>query len=202
MTTIRRVTCTLGALAAALLPLGCAKHADPPRAASVTAVTAAPTPPAAPTWPDAAPVPGAPAPDAAGPVPMPERMAEFASRGELKDVHFASGQIHAQHADLRALDAAAAWLKANPDQLVILEGYTDIAGPRAANLALAQRRAKWVMDYLVGKGVPASRITVVSRGEDGVLCADKTTACQGRNRRVHFLVRESGPLQVSASPSR
>ena len=58
------------------------------------------------------------------------------------------------------------------------------------------------MDYLVTKGVPAERITAVARGEHGTVCADRSAACQGRNRRVHFLVRESEPLQLSASPSR
>ena len=98
--------------------------------------------------------------------------------------------------------AAAAWLRANPSQLVIVEGYTDVIGPRAANLALAQRRARWVMDYLVTKGVPAERITAVARGETGLLCADRSPGCQSRNRRVHFLVRDSEPVQLSASPSR
>ncbi len=197
MPTMTRVSLALGSLT--LVLLGCAKHAEPPRAALVVA---APAPPAAPAWPEAAPVPSAPAPDAAGPASPPEPMTEFAMREELKDVHFASGEVQVQRSEWKTLDATAAWLKANPSQLVILEGYTDIVGPRAANLALAQRRAKWVMDYLVGKGVPASRITIVSRGEDGTLCADKSAACQGRNRRVRFLVRESGQLQLSASPSR
>ena len=197
MPTMTRVSLALASLT--LLSLGCAKHAEPPRAA---AVVAAPAPPAAPAWPEAAPVPSAPAPDAAGPASPPEPMTEFAAREELKDVHFASGQVQVQRSEWKALDATAAWLRANPSQLVILEGYTDVVGPRAANLALAQHRAKWVMDYLVGRGVPASRITIVSRGEAGTLCADKSAACQGRNRRVRFLVRESGQLQLSASPSR
>jgi peptidoglycan-associated lipoprotein len=191
-----RLSLALGSLALALV--GCAKHAEPPRA---TLVVAESTPPAAPAWPEAAPVPGAPAPDAAGPASPPEPMAEFTARDELKDVHFPSGQIQVQRTEWKHLGATAAWLKANPSQLVILEGHTDAAGPRAANLALAQRRAKWVMDYLVARGVAASRITIVSRGEDGIACADKSPACHGRNRRVRFLVRESGPLQLSASPN-
>lgn len=197
MPTIARVSFALGSLALALL--GCAKHVEPPRAA---AVVAEPAPPPAPAWPEAAPVPSGPAPDAAGPASPLEPVTEFAAREELRDVHFASGQIQVPRSEWKALDATAAWLKANPGQLVILEGYTDAVGPRAANLALAQSRAKWVMDYLVGKGVAASRITVVSRGEAGTLCADKSAACQRRNRRVRFLVRDSGPLQLSASPSR
>jgi peptidoglycan-associated lipoprotein len=200
MPMLGRITFVLGAVAVTLLAVGCATRSEPVRTSAAVSIPT--TPPPAPTWPDAAPVPGTPAPDAAGAAPAPERAAEFAGRDELKDVHFASGQVSVQRGDLKTLDAAVAWLKANPSQLLILEGHTDAAGPRAANLALAQRRAKWVMDYLIGHGVPASRITVVSRGEDGTLCADKSTACQGRNRRVRFLVRESEPVQLSASPSR
>jgi len=199
MTPLARVALALGSLALVLAPLGCAKHVQP--SAPVTAAATAP-PASAPEWPDAAPVPAPSAPDAAGPSPAPEPMTGFAAHEELHDVHFASGQIHVRPSDVKILEAAVAWLKANPSQLVILEGYSDVAGPRAANLALSQRRAKWVMEYLVRRGVPASRITIVSRGEEGVLCTDKTPACQVRNRRVHFLVRESGPVQLSASPSR
>ncbi len=204
MTTIGRVALTLGALIVLLLPIGCASRRveSPPPQAVVFAPPATTPPPAAPTWPDAAAVPNDPALDEGGTALSPERMAEFTAREELKDVHFAPGQVHVLAADQKVLEATADWLKTNLEQLVILEGHTDAVGPRAANQALAQRRARWVMDYLVGKGVEVSRITVVSRGEDGLLCADKSPACQGRNRRVHFLVRESGPLQLSASPSR
>lgn len=198
---MRPITTRVIVLALTLLPLGCAQHAEPPRAAAV----AAPAPPVspAPVSPDAASAPGAPAPDTAAPAPGPEAEPEtFSAHAELPDVHFASGEVRVQRGDLKTLHAVAAWLRANPTQLVMVEGHTDAAGPRAANLALGQRRARWVMDYLVAKGVPAERITAVARGESETLCADRSTACQHRNRRVHFLVRESGPLQLSASPSR
>jgi len=194
MTTIGRVALALAVLAP--LGVGCAHHVDAPAPAAVTESSPA-TPPAPPVWPDAA-----PAPDTAGSTPGSDPAATFSTRAELPDVHFATGQVHADRDGRKALDAAAAWLKAHQEQLVILEGYTDAAGPRLANLALAQRRAKWVMDYLVARGVAASRITVVSRGEDGALCADRSTACQGQNRRVHFLVRDTGSAQVTAAPSR
>jgi len=181
------------ALALALLPVGCARPTESTRVTAVTVPAPAPPSPAAPTWPDAAPAPDLPAPLAG--------TETFIARDELPDVHFASGEIRVDRRDLSALDAAAAWLRANPSQLVIVEGYTDVVGPRAANLALAERRARWVMDYLVAKGVPAERITAVARGESGVLCVDRSAACQSRNRRVHFLVRESGPLRLSATPS-
>ncbi|HEX5532064.1 MAG TPA: OmpA family protein [Methylomirabilota bacterium] len=191
-----RVVITLGALA--MLIVGCARHAEGPPAAGLTAEAPA-APPPAPVWPDAAAAPEAPTEDAAGPTGT---AAGFSARENLPDLHFASGRVDVQRSERNALDAAATWLKANPEQLVILEGYTDVAGPQAANLALARRRAKWVMDYLVGKGIAAGRITVVSRGESEPLCAERSAACQGRNRRVRFLVRDTGPVQVTASPSR
>jgi OOP family OmpA-OmpF porin len=183
----------------ALLPLACARPASPPGTAAVTAT--APDPPAAPIWPDAAEAPQAPAPDDAAPAPTEPAQETFAARAELPDVHFASGEVRVERRDLKTLDAVAAWLNDNPDQLVLVEGHTDAAGPRAVNLQLAQRRARWVVDYLVGKGVSADRISAVARGETDTLCAEKSPACQRRNRRVHFLVRESGTLRVSASPT-
>lgn len=198
MPLLGRISFVLGATAVTLLAVGCATPPAP--APNVTAAPSAPAP--APAWPDAAPVPAAPAPDAAGPAPDPQRVAEFAPREELKDVHFGSGRTQVERGERAALDAAVAWLKTNPSQLVILEGHTDAAGPRAANLNLAQRRARWVMQYLVAHGIAASRITVVSRGEEGTLCADRSAACQGRNRRVRFLVRESETVEISAAPSR
>jgi outer membrane protein OmpA-like peptidoglycan-associated protein len=187
------------ALLLALLPLACARPATAPGTAVVS--TPAPVPPAAPTWPDAAQVPQTPAPDEAAATPAEAAKETFVSRPELPDVHFASGEVRVERRDLTTLDATATWLKANPAQLVIVEGHTDVVGPRAANRALAQRRARWVMDYLVAKGVPAARITVVTRGESETVCADKSPACQRRNRRVHFLVRDSSPVQLSASPN-
>jgi peptidoglycan-associated lipoprotein len=197
MTTIARAIVAAGALA--LLTVGCARHAEAPAAVAAVAPAA---PPAAPVWPDAAAPPEAPSEDAAGPAPEGGPSAGFSAREELPDIHFARGQVQVTRSERIALDAAATWLKAHPEQLVILEGYTDVAGPPAANLALARRRARWVMDYLVGKGVVASRITVVSRGESGTLCVDRSASCQGRNRRVHFLVRDTGSVQVTASPTR
>lgn len=176
------------ALALALLPLGCARPGEAPRAAVV-----APAPVPAPASPE-------PAPDAVAAAPEPEPPT-FAARAELPDVHFASGEIRVERAGLAALDAVAAWLNANPSLLVMVEGHTDTIGPRAANLGLAQRRARWVLDYLVGRGVAAERITAVARGEQETVCSDSSPACQRRNRRVQFLVRESGPLQVSATPN-
>lgn len=205
-----RATAHLGLLLSALAGLSaCAHSADAPSTAVAATAPAVPAPapaPPAPVWPDAAPVPEAAPLDAPGSETAatiaPTPADEFAASEHLPDVHFPSGRIQVEPAERKSLDAAAAWLKANPTHIVMVEGYTDAAGAETANLALAHRRAAWVMAYLVGRGVAASRITVVSRGESGALCADHNEACHGKNRRVHFLVRDTGSLQVTASPSR
>lgn len=176
-----------------LLSLGCAR---PPAAPRVAADTPAPIAAPAPAAPEAAPAP--PAPEAAAPAPERET---FEPRAELPDVHFASGEVRVERRDLKTLDSVVTWLKANPDQLIIVEGHTDAIGPRAANLALAQRRARWVMGYLLARGVATERVTAVARGESDTVCADRSAACRSKNRRVRFLVRDSGTLQISAFPS-
>ena len=54
----------------------------------------------------------------------------------------------------------------------------------------------------VAVSITAGGLNHESRGESGTLCADRSAACQGKNRRVHFLVRDTGSVQVTASPSR
>jgi peptidoglycan-associated lipoprotein len=84
----------------------------------------------------------------------------------------------------------ADWLKKNPGWHVLIEGHTDDRGARHENMAVGERRAAWVMTFLVSKGVDASRISTVTYGSDRPVCADKSESCRARNRRVHFLVRE------------
>jgi len=91
--------------------------------------------------------------------------------------------------DAKTLDASADWLKANPNQLVRIEGNTDERGTNEYNLALGERRAKAAMSYLVSKGIAADRITVVSYGKERPVCTEHTESCWGRNRRDDFLTK-------------
>jgi peptidoglycan-associated lipoprotein len=106
------------------------------------------------------------------------------------DVHFASGKSEVLKGDAAALDSTAAWLTQNPHWLVLIEGYTDGRGTKEQNLAVSERRARFVMSYLVTKGVEPDRISIASYGADRPLCTEKNERCRAKNRRVHFLVRE------------
>ena len=69
-----------------------------------------------------------------------------------------------------------------------VEGHADSRGSSEYNLALGNRRATAVKDYLVSLGVPAGRITVVSKGKEQPFCTEENEACWQQNRRGHFII--------------
>ena len=81
------------------------------------------------------------------------------------------------------LERNGTWLKRWPTTRITVEGHCDDRGSAEYNLALGDRRAKAVKDYLVSLGVGGERITVVSKGKEAPVCSDKTEGCWQRNRR-------------------
>jgi peptidoglycan-associated lipoprotein len=114
---------------------------------------------------------------------------EFIAVPELRDIHFEFDKYDIRADDTKILDANATWLKTNSNMLVLVEGHCDERGTNEYNLALGERRAKAAMNYLVSQGVQASRITIISYGEERPVCAEKNDACWAKNRRAHFLVK-------------
>jgi peptidoglycan-associated lipoprotein len=82
------------------------------------------------------------------------------------------------------LTGQAAWLKANPDYAVIIEGHADEQGTREYNLALGARRAASAQNFLIAQGIPASRMRTISYGKERPIeiCSDE--ACYSKNRRA------------------
>jgi peptidoglycan-associated lipoprotein len=127
-------------------------------------------------------------PGAAAPATAPNP-SEFVATDNLKDIHFDFDKYEIRPGDARILDANAAWLKANPRALLLIEGSSDERGTNEYNLALSERRARVAMNYLVGQGVQASRITLTAYGKERALCAEHNEACWAKNRRAHFLTK-------------
>jgi peptidoglycan-associated lipoprotein len=71
---------------------------------------------------------------------------------------------------------------------VTIEGHADSRGTNEYNLALGERRGNAVKDYLVGLGIAADRMTVISKGEEEPLCTTQDEACWDQNRRGHFII--------------
>jgi len=87
------------------------------------------------------------------------------------------------------LDAYAAWLNANRSANITVEGNCDERGSREYNLALGQRRADSVRDYLSSRGVSSGRIDTVSFGEERAACKGSGEACWAQNRRGDIVTR-------------
>ena len=190
-----RSLASLLVLAAAVLALtGCPKRpmttaAQAPAPAPVAPAPVpapAPAPAPAPTPPPAAVAPPTPAP-APAPPPAPR---EYVENSALQDVSYDFDRADIRPAGARLLDASAAWLTANPRQIVLVEGHCDERGSNEYNLALGERRSRAAVAYLVSKGVDQSRFTLISYGEERPQCTEKNEACWARNRRAHFLVKE------------
>jgi peptidoglycan-associated lipoprotein len=81
------------------------------------------------------------------------------------------------------LDRQAAFLKANPTIRIVLEGHCDERGTREYNLALGDRRASAARDYLVAKGVNASRLTTISYGKERPAVGGSNDTSYALNRR-------------------
>jgi peptidoglycan-associated lipoprotein len=71
---------------------------------------------------------------------------------------------------------------------IMIEGHCDSRGTSEYNLALGERRAKAVQDYLVGLGIPATRLQTLSKGKEQPFCVDENDACWQQNRRGHFII--------------
>ena len=174
------------------LVAGCAK-----RPATTAASAPAPTGAAATTASTAGAAQMTPAPAPAPPTAAPQAPAttarpspkEFMAIPELKPIYFDFDKYDIRPGDARVLDANASWLKSNAAQLVLIEGHCDERGTNEYNLALGERRAKSTMNYLVSQGVQASRITIISYGEERPVCTQHNEECWSKNRRAQFLVK-------------
>jgi peptidoglycan-associated lipoprotein len=164
---------------------------------------AAPPPPPPPP----APVAGPPPPPPPQPKPQPEVPPATPPRQPTEDEIFAKmsvEQINAQKplatvlfeydkADLtdqtRAiLQKNAEWMRRWASTRVTVEGHADSRGTSEYNLALGERRAAAVKDYLVSLGITGDRLTIVSKGEEEPTCRDEAETCWSQNRRGVFLV--------------
>ncbi len=76
----------------------------------------------------------------------------------------------------------------NPTVRVRLEGNCDERGTNAYNLALGEKRANAVKDFLVKYGISPDRIETVSYGEERPVCREHNENCWWRNRRVDFVI--------------
>jgi len=107
----------------------------------------------------------------------------------FEDVHFDFDRYSLRPEAVRTLDEAVAVLQRNPDVRVEIEGHTCNIGTAEYNMALGERRANSVKDYLVSRGIAASRFSTVSYGEERPKYDNAREETRRLNRRAALVVR-------------
>jgi peptidoglycan-associated lipoprotein len=114
-------------------------------------------------------------------------LADLNAKGLLEDVFFEYDKADLSAKAQASLQKNADYLRKWTSTRVTIEGHADDRGTNEYNLALGERRAAAVRDYLVSLGVTANRMNIVSKGEEEPTCKDENEGCWEKNRRGHFI---------------
>jgi len=108
---------------------------------------------------------------------------------KIKDIYFDYDQYSIREDARVTLMATARALNERPSIRVNIEGHCDERGSEKYNLALGDRRANSVKEFLVGQGISGNRIDTISYGKERNICEDHTEGCWQQNRRAHFVMQ-------------
>lgn len=106
-----------------------------------------------------------------------------------EDIHFEFDSYALVPEYVTILQIKVKWLMTHPDIAMIIEGHCDDRGTEAYNLSLGERRANAVQQFLLDAGIEASRIELVSFGEEKPLDSASNDVAWAKNRRSHFSLK-------------
>ena len=173
--TVLKLAMALGLAASAA---ACAHKPPPPPVDTV------PPPPAPPPGPDQGYAP--PSGPVAG-APIPGSVRDFVlSAGDRVYFELNADTVSAEGQGV--LNSQAQWLQRYPQVMVRVEGNCDERGTREYNLALGARRAEFVKNYLVSRGVSPARITTISFGKERPIDAGTDENAYAHNRNGHTAI--------------
>jgi peptidoglycan-associated lipoprotein len=182
----------LGATAGCALVVACgdkrpaATPTPPPPAPPPPAVVATPPPPPPRVAPALPPQP--PAPPTEAEIFARTSLAELNAQKPLSDAFFDYDQSDLSDQVRSTLQHDADWMRKWNQTRVLIEGHADERGTSEYNLALGERRASAVRDYLVNLEIEPARISIVSKGKEAPFCTEHNEACWHENRRGHFII--------------
>ncbi len=104
----------------------------------------------------------------------------------IEDVFFAFDDYSLSTEAMMLLEASAVIMKEHSDLVYVVEGHCDERGTVEYNLALGEKRAVAVRDYLVSLGVAASQLRITSYGEERPFSMGNGESAWALNRRAHF----------------
>ena len=108
---------------------------------------------------------------------------EYLATGVADRVFFATNKSTLTTAARDTLRKQAAWMRKKKDLTFTIEGHADERGTREYNLALGERRANAVKDYLMTYGISGNRISVISYGKERPVNSGSTPLAWSQNRR-------------------
>jgi peptidoglycan-associated lipoprotein len=115
-------------------------------------------------------------------------LAELNAKAPLEDVYFDYDKADLNDGARTTLQKNADWLSKWTSTRITVEGHADSRGTNEYNLALGERRAGAVRDFLASLGVAAARMNIVSKGEEEPVCREENESCWPKNRRGHFSI--------------
>jgi len=104
----------------------------------------------------------------------------------LKDIFFDFNSPTLRTDMKNSLIGDVSYLKIHVAEPVKIEGYCDERGTDEYNLALGNKRAYSVKQFLVAEGIDGSRLKTISYGKERPVCSEHDESCYQLNRRVHF----------------
>jgi len=119
---------------------------------------------------------------------LPEDLAQLNAQGYLEDVFIDTDRFDLTPAARETLTQNAAWLQRHLTISILVEGHCDERNTREYNLALGDRRANAVRDYLRSLGVSADRVRTISYGEERPFALGHAEEAWRLNRRSHFVI--------------
>ncbi len=105
-------------------------------------------------------------------------------------VEFESGSTNLTPMGLGILDDMAGVLQRVGDKPVLITGHTDNIGNSTANLALSNKRAEAVKQYLIGRNINAARLSTTGKGDSDPIASNDNEEGRTRNRRIEFTLNE------------
>ena len=117
-------------------------------------------------------------------------MYELPKTYNLKDVHFETNSANLKPASYKSLNELSEFMLLKKTLKIELAGHTDDEGENEYNLALSQKRADAVRNYLLMKGVPKDRVTAVGYGEEQPVASNETEEGKAMNRRTEVRILE------------
>jgi peptidoglycan-associated lipoprotein len=108
--------------------------------------------------------------------------------GPLEDIRFEYDRAELSDTARATLEKHGLWLQNHRTAKLVIEGHCDERGTVDYNLALGDKRARAVKDYLASLGVAGERMNTVSLGKERPLDPSGTEEAFAKNRRAHFVV--------------